>query len=111
MGILKPVRDPISEKTCGPGQLRNHTDATQDDPQDRDGTTRWSRHEKGISQWHFGMAPACGWELHAKRGEREVWSRPKWNRQDPDEVYGLVGPFTVDPKLFPAELIKSKQAK
>jgi hypothetical protein len=56
------------------------------------------------------MAPACGWELHAKRGDREVWSRPKWNRQDPDEVYGLVGPFTVDPKLFPAERIKSQSA-
>ena len=25
--------------------------------------------------WHFGFAPACVWELHAKRGEREVWSR------------------------------------
>jgi hypothetical protein len=69
-----------------------------------------ARHEKGIGRWQFGMAPACGWELHAKRGDREVWSRSKWNRQDPDEVYGLVGPFTVNPKLFPAELIKSQPA-
>jgi hypothetical protein len=65
-----------------------------------------SRPDEGISQWHFGMASACVWELHAKRGDREVWSRPKWHHQDTDTVYGLVGPFAVDPKLFPPEMIK-----
>jgi hypothetical protein len=70
-----------------------------------------SRQEKGVGQWHFAFAAACGWELHAKRGEREVWFRPKWNHQDADTVYGLVGPFAVDPKLFPAELVKPQQGK
>jgi hypothetical protein len=69
-----------------------------------------SRTDKGIGQWYFGMAAACVWELHAKRGDREVWSRPKWHHEDTDTIYGLVGPFAVDPKLFPPELIKSKPA-
>jgi len=69
-----------------------------------------SRQDKGVGQWHFGMAAACVWELHAKRGDREVWSRPKWYKEDTDTIYGLVGPFAVDPKLFPPELIKSKPA-
>jgi len=67
-----------------------------------------SRPDEDIGQWHFGIAPACVWELHAKRGDREVWSRPKWLHEDTDTIYGLVGPFAVDPKLFPPEMIKSK---
>jgi hypothetical protein len=70
-----------------------------------------SRPEEGVGRWHFGMAAACVWELHAKRGEREVWSRPKWKYEDTDTIYGLVGPFAVDPNLFPPELIKSKPAR
>lgn len=66
------------------------------------------REDKGKPRWHFSFAPACVWELHAKRGDREVWSRPKWLHTDTDVVYGLVGPFAVDPDLFPPELIKSK---
>ncbi|HEY2253828.1 MAG TPA: hypothetical protein VGH74_22290 [Planctomycetaceae bacterium] len=60
-----------------------------------------TRQDQGTAQWHFGFAAACGWELHAKRGEREVWSRPKWNSIDPVKDYGLVGPFAVDQKLLP----------
>ena len=56
-----------------------------------------SRPDKGSGHWYFGLASACGWELHAKRGTREVWFRPQWNQQEPDAVYGLVGPFDVDP--------------
>jgi hypothetical protein len=67
-----------------------------------------AREVEGIGQWHFAFAAACVWELHAQRGEREVWSRSKWNHEDTDTVYGLVGPFAVDPKLFPAELLKSQ---
>jgi hypothetical protein len=67
-----------------------------------------SRAGEEVARWHFSFAPACVWELHAKRGDREVWFRPKWHHQDTDTVYGLVGPFAVDPKLFPPELIKSK---
>jgi hypothetical protein len=52
-------------------------------------------------QWHFGFAPACVWELHAKRGEREVWSREKCNLQEPVKAYGLAGPFPVDQGLLP----------
>lgn len=62
-----------------------------------------SRQVDGIARWHFSFASACVWELHAKRDEREVWTRPKWHHEDTDTVYGLVGPFAVDPKLFPAE--------
>lgn len=62
-----------------------------------------ARQVEGIARWHFSFAPACVWELHAKRGKREVWQRPKWHHEDTDTVYGLVGPFAVDPKLFPAE--------
>ena len=69
-----------------------------------------SRSAKGIGQWHFGMASACIWELHARRGAREVWSRPKWNHQDADTIYGLVERFAVNPKLFPPGLIKSQPA-
>lgn len=60
-----------------------------------------SHEEQGTGQWRFGFAAACVWELHAKRGEREVWSRPKWRLQDVDKVYGLVGPFAIDPNLLP----------
>jgi hypothetical protein len=56
---------------------------------------------KGRGQWHFGFAPACVWELHAKRGEHEVWSREKCNLQEPVKAYGLVGPFDVDQSLLP----------
>jgi hypothetical protein len=59
-----------------------------------------SREDNGIAQWHFGFARACVWELHAKRGDHEVWSQPKWSPQDADKVYGLVGPFAVDPSLL-----------
>jgi hypothetical protein len=69
-----------------------------------------SRHEDAGGRWHFAMAPACVWELHAQRGDHEVWSRPKWNLQDTDKVYSLVGPFAVDPSLFPPELINSTPA-
>ena len=58
-------------------------------------------------RWHFGMASACVWELHAKHGETEVWSRPKWHHEDADKIYGLVGPFAVAPKLLPAAAGKS----
>ena len=67
-----------------------------------------SRDVKGVGQWYFAWAAACVWELHAQRGDHEVWSRPKWNHQDTDTVYGLVGPFAVDQKLFPAEHFKAK---
>nr|UXE45607.1 hypothetical protein Hi04_10k_c5016_00016 [uncultured bacterium] len=70
-----------------------------------------SQEIQGISQWHYAFAPACGWELHAKRDDREVWFRPKWNQLDTDSVYGLVGPFAVDPKLFPVEPLKPQQGK
>jgi hypothetical protein len=69
-----------------------------------------SRDVEKVSRWHVGFAPACVWELHAHRGEREVWLRPKWKHTDTDTVYGLVGPFAVDQKLFPAELIKPQPA-
>jgi hypothetical protein len=69
-----------------------------------------SRPDNGISRWHFGMASACIWELHARRCEREVWYRPMWNDQAADAIYGLVGPFDVDRKLLPPELIKSRPA-
>ena len=69
-----------------------------------------SRPANGTNRWHFGMASACIWELHARRGAREVWSRPMGNPQDADTIYGLVGPFAVDPKLFPPDLIKSQPA-
>jgi hypothetical protein len=65
-----------------------------------------SRQDNGTGQWDFALAPACVWELHAKRGEREVWFRPKWNHQDTDKVYGLVGPFAVDANLFPSNTKK-----
>jgi hypothetical protein len=61
-----------------------------------------SHDDQGIGRWRCGFAAACVWELHAKRGEREVWSRPKWNHLDADQVYGLVGPFAIDPELLPA---------
>lgn len=70
-----------------------------------------AREAQANAQWHFALVPACVWELHAKRGEREVWSRRKWNRDDVDQVYGMVGPFAVDRDLFPRELKKSKQAE
>ena len=57
--------------------------------------------DQGIGRWRFGFAAACVWELHAKRGEHEVWSRPKWSPQAADQVYGQVGPFAIDPKLLP----------
>jgi hypothetical protein len=57
---------------------------------------------KGRGQWHFGFAPACVWELHAKRGEREIWSREKCNLQEPVRAYGLLGPFAVDQSLLPS---------
>jgi hypothetical protein len=57
---------------------------------------------KGTGQWHFGLAPACVWELHAKRGEREVWSREKCHLQEPVKAYGLVGPLAVDESLLPS---------
>ena len=60
-----------------------------------------SHEDQGIGRWRFGFAAACVWELHAKRGEHEVWSRPKWSVQDAERVYGLVGPFAVDPNLLP----------
>lgn len=62
-----------------------------------------SRRAEGQEQWHFAFAPGCVWELHAERQGREVWFRPKWHVQDEDKVYGLVGPFAVDSKLFPTE--------
>jgi hypothetical protein len=67
-----------------------------------------SRNAAGVSQWHYGFAPACVWELHAKRGDRDIWSRPKWNSKEPVKDYGLVGPFAVDQSLLPAV---EKQAK
>ena len=70
-----------------------------------------AREVEKVSRWHFGFAPACVWELHAHRGEREVWLRPLWKHTDTDTVYGLVGPFAVDQKLFPAELIKAKEGR
>jgi hypothetical protein len=70
-----------------------------------------AREVEKVSRWHFGFAPACVWELHAHRGEREVWMRPMWKHTDTDTVYGLVGPFAVDQKLFPAELIKAKDGR
>jgi hypothetical protein len=70
-----------------------------------------SREVEKVGRWHFGFAPACVWELHAHRGEREVWMRPMWKHTDTDTVYGLVGPFAVDQKLFPAELIKAKDGR
>jgi hypothetical protein len=60
-----------------------------------------SRKDQGTSQWQFSLAAGCVWELHAQRGEREIWSRPKWTHQDTDYVYGLVGPFAVDQSLLP----------
>jgi hypothetical protein len=62
-----------------------------------------AREDQGTRQWYFGFAPACGWELHAKRGEKEVWSRPKWNFHDRVTDYGFVGPFAVDQSLLPTE--------
>jgi hypothetical protein len=67
-----------------------------------------ARDVKGSGQWQFAFAPACVWELHAQRGEREVWLRLKWHHEDTDTVYGLVGPFAVDPRLFPPEQNKAK---
>ena len=61
-----------------------------------------SHEDQGIGRWRFSFAAACVWELHAKRGDREVWSRPKWSPQDADKVYGLVGPIAIDPNLLPA---------
>jgi RNA polymerase sigma factor (sigma-70 family) len=58
-----------------------------------------SREDGRVARWNFSFAAACVWELHAKHGDQEVWSRPKWHHQDTDTVYGLVGPFAVDPKL------------
>jgi hypothetical protein len=63
-----------------------------------------SRVEKGKARWHFAFA-ACGWEMHAQHGEREVWVMQNWLRQDDRErVYGFVGPFAVVPKLFPPNM-------
>jgi hypothetical protein len=67
-----------------------------------------AREDQGTRQWHFGFAPACGWELHAKHGEREVWSRPKWNSHDPVKDYGLLGPFAVDQSLLPTQQAPAK---
>ena len=64
-----------------------------------------SRGEKGKARWHFAFAAACGWEMHAQHGEREVWVLQNWLLQDDRErVYGFVGPFAVDPKLFPPNM-------
>ena len=46
--------------------------------------------DKAINSWHFAFAAACVWELHARRGEREVWFRPKWSFEEVDKVYGVV---------------------
>ena len=69
-----------------------------------------SRPANGTSRWHFGIASACVWELHARHGVHEVWFRPKWNHQDADPVYGLVGLFPVDRTLLPSEPIKPRPA-
>ncbi len=63
-----------------------------------------SREENGTGRWHFSIGRGCGWELHAKRGDLEVWSVPKRKLHDADEVYDILGPFAVDTKLFPAEV-------
>jgi len=61
-----------------------------------------SREEKGVGQWHFGFAAACGWELHAKLADREVWFRPRTRQRTPEDDYAIIGPFSVDPKLLPS---------
>jgi hypothetical protein len=61
-----------------------------------------SRTENGKARWHFAFAAGCGWELHGEHKGREVWFLPNRDRQDEKEtVYGFVGPFAVDAKLFP----------
>jgi len=67
--------------------------------------------DKGTARWQFAFAAACVWELHAQHSERDVWSRPKWVFTDTDRIYGLLGPFAVDPELFPLGAIKPQQAK
>lgn len=59
-----------------------------------------SRELDGVAQWHFGFAAACGWELHGKLGEREVWRRPNARQRVPEGDYAVIGPFPVDPKLL-----------
>ena len=44
----------------------------------------------------------------SKHGEREVWSRPKWNSHDPVKDYGLLGPFAVDQSLLPTQQTPAK---
>ena len=66
-----------------------------------------SRAERGMAQWHFGFAAACGWELHGKLGDREVWLRPSARQRKPEDGYAVIGPFSVDPKLLPADLRKA----
>jgi hypothetical protein len=69
-----------------------------------------SRTENGTGRWHFSIGRGCGWELHAKRGDLEVWSVPKRKLDDPNEVYDILGPFAVDAKLVPAEVGQSRAA-
>jgi len=63
-----------------------------------------SREEKGVGHWQFGIGRACGWELHAKRGDVEIWSLPKWKLHDAEEVYEILGPFEVDGKVISAHV-------
>lgn len=62
-----------------------------------------AREDKEGSQWYFGFAAACGWELHGKLGAREVWLRPSARQRKPEDNYAVIGPFSVDPKLLPLE--------
>jgi hypothetical protein len=59
-----------------------------------------SRETASGPRWHFTFARYCGWELHARRGEREVWTAPKRPR-DAESKWIVLGPFPVDPKLLP----------
>lgn len=66
-----------------------------------------AREEKGVGQWQYAFAAACGWELHGKLKEREVWSRPNARQRTPEGDYAVIGPFPVDPKILPPASAKS----
>jgi hypothetical protein len=61
--------------------------------------------EKEGGHWRYALAAACSWELHAKLGEHEVWSRPRStaNQRKPQDDYAIIGPFPIDSKLLPSD--------
>lgn len=67
-----------------------------------------SRTEKGSTQWYYGFAGACVWELHGLLDEVEVWIRPLASQRTPDGGYAVIENLPIDTELIPEKADRLK---